>query len=333
MSDNSTAWLVLAFGGDRSYGGNEGYIEDFQRSYVFDSNVQNHKQVRPGALILMRNRERLLGAARVVTISSEPGTKMLRRCPTCGTTSHTHRTTKKPAFKCKSGHEFEFPEIEGRPCINYEAIFGDSFQPAILEVSIKDLRSACPSYADQVSIQRIQLDLLGNAIYSAIPSIDALLEPTISIEALSSEGSPDSFVPNALDRRETILRQLKLRRGQGAFRSRLIERYTARCMISRCPFPFLLEAAHISPYRGENDNAPENGLLLRPDLHTMFDLDILGIEPESLVIHIHPGLAGSEYSAFAGVKLLCGSSRPSRAALLSRWEAFLRRSEDLIDLA
>jgi HNH endonuclease len=33
----------------------------------------------------------------------------------------------------------------------------------------------------------------------------------------------------------------------------------------------ILEAAHISPYRGEEDNHPENGLLLRADLHTLFD--------------------------------------------------------------
>jgi hypothetical protein len=34
---------------------------------------------------------------------------------------------------------------------------------------------------------------------------------------------------------------------------------------------WVLEAAHITPYRGAATNTPSNGLLLRADVHTVFD--------------------------------------------------------------
>ncbi|MEO2018753.1 MAG: HNH endonuclease signature motif containing protein [Fuerstiella sp.] len=50
----------------------------------------------------------------------------------------------------------------------------------------------------------------------------------------------------------------------------------------------VLEAAHIRPYRRPEDNDVQNGLLLRADIHTLFDLNLLGIEPGTWQIHIHP---------------------------------------------
>jgi putative restriction endonuclease len=37
-------------------------------------------------------------------------------------------------------------------------------------------------------------------------------------------------------------------------------------------------------YRGMKDNDPSNGLLLRTDIHTLYDLNLLGIEPDSLKV-------------------------------------------------
>lgn len=87
----------------------------------------------------------------------------------------------------------------------------------------------------------------------------------------------------------------------------------------------MLEAAHISPYRGENDKHPENGLLLRSDVHTLFDLDLIGIEPHHLHVVLHPEVA-PEYGRFADVSLACESEqRPSREALRLRYPRFQQR--------
>ncbi|MBW4559996.1 MAG: HNH endonuclease [Mojavia pulchra JT2-VF2] len=87
----------------------------------------------------------------------------------------------------------------------------------------------------------------------------------------------------------------------------------------------VLEAAHISPYRGTDDNHPDNGLLLRADLHTLFDLNLLGINPESLEVKFHPKVLQTHYQKLDGRKLICSQYQPSQSALVSRWKEFLNR--------
>jgi putative restriction endonuclease len=74
------------------------------------------------------------------------------------------------------------------------------------------------------------------------------------------------------DMRDWALRCIAARRGQAAFRAALIDAYGGRCSITGCDAVEALEAAHISPYKGDHTNDVTNGLLLRADLHTLFDL-------------------------------------------------------------
>lgn len=136
------------------------------------------------------------------------------------------------------------------------------------------------------------------------------------------------FVPQEGDWRTTVFRQIKARRGQQAFRDVLRERYGDQCMISGCGLMDVVEAAHIKPYRGDGDNHPANGLLLRADLHTLFDLDLIGIEPGTLIVRVHPNAKTAGYGGFDGSALKCGSAKPSGEALALRWGLFLRRSRE-----
>jgi hypothetical protein len=140
-------------------------------------------------------------------------------------------------------------------------------------------------------------------------------------------GAQEPFVPQDGDWRAVVFRQIRARRGQQAFRDALRERYGDGCMITGCRLMDVVEAAHIKPYRGAADNHPANGLLLRADLHTLFDLDLLGIEPGTLIVRVHPDAEAAGYGEFDGVKLKCSSSKPSGEALALRWEAFGRRRQ------
>jgi hypothetical protein len=135
----------------------------------------------------------------------------------------------------------------------------------------------------------------------------------------------EGFSPQEADRRRTIIRQIKERRGQKEFRDALRKRYGDRCLITGCTLLAVLEAAHIAPYRGAADNHPSNGLLLRADAHTLFDLDLLAIEPENLLVVLHPDLAQSpDYGPLSGKILDCPSHRaPSREAIKRRYDQFL----------
>lgn len=71
--------------------------------------------------------------------------------------------------------------------------------------------------------------------------------------------------------------QVARRRGQAAFRAALLEAYDGKCCVTGCALKDALEAAHIAPYRGDHSHHVQNGLLLRSDIHTLFDLGLLVI--------------------------------------------------------
>jgi len=141
------------------------------------------------------------------------------------------------------------------------------------------------------------------------------------------ESNHDPYALDGSDSRERALRQIRLRRGQQKFRNALRKRYGDRCVVTGCEVLALLEAAHISPYRGDNDNHPENGVLLRADIHTLFDLNLLAFHPGELKVVLHPDVI-KEYAGISGGPLRCApKSVPSKAALQLRYEVFLARSQ------
>jgi len=102
------------------------------------------------------------------------------------------------------------------------------------------------------------------------------------------------------DSRQRQLRQIAERKGQPRFRRMLLEAYGGRCAITGCDAVQALEAAHIAPYRGEESNHPQNGLLLRADLHTLFDLGLIGVNPGTMRVVISPELEATVYRDLEG---------------------------------
>jgi predicted restriction endonuclease len=97
-----------------------------------------------------------------------------------------------------------------------------------------------------------------------------------------------------------LLRAILVRKGQAQLRRTLLRAYGERCAISRCGVAQVLEVAYILPFSHHKTNHPSNTLLLRSDLHLLFDLHLLTIDPETLTVLIAPGLAHSCYGTMAG---------------------------------
>jgi hypothetical protein len=127
-----------------------------------------------------------------------------------------------------------------------------------------------------------------------------------------------SFNPSDISTaRETTLRAIAVRRGQSGFRQRLISAYSGQCAVSGSAPLEVLEAAHIVPYRGEDTNVTQNGLLLRADWHTLFDLGYWWVE-DDYTIRVSDTLRGSAYHALDGQRLIlpiASDDYPSVAAL------------------
>ena len=77
---------------------------------------------------------------------------------------------------------------------------------------------------------------------------------------------------------KSILTRVRL--GQGAFRVLVTDAYTRRCSVTGERTLPVLEAAHIKPYAVAGPHAVSNGLLLRSDVHKLFDTGYLTITNE-----------------------------------------------------
>ena len=71
------------------------------------------------------------------------------------------------------------------------------------------------------------------------------------------------------------------RLGQGSFRALITDAYSYRCAITRERTLPVLQAAHIRPYAEGGSHELSNGLLLRSDLHTLFDQHYLTVDPNN----------------------------------------------------
>lgn len=132
------------------------------------------------------------------------------------------------------------------------------------------------------------------------------------------------FTPKSLEeaKKKTIISIVR-RQGQSEFRQTLLEIYNYRCAITECDVSEALEAAHIIPYIATENNNPSNGLLLRADLHTLFDLNLITIDPEKLEVILDPRLRQSSYGQFHSKRLQLPQNQlywPKKEALKWRCE-------------
>ena len=133
------------------------------------------------------------------------------------------------------------------------------------------------------------------------------------------------------DRRRTACRSVAVRQGQGLFRADLMRAYGRACAFTGTVSEGVLEAAHIFPYRGAQSNHVTNGILLRADIHTLFDAFQIAVDA-SYRIHVGPGVNDDHYRALDGTTMGLPDnpeSWPAEAALADHWRdcEFVRRGD------
>lgn len=106
----------------------------------------------------------------------------------------------------------------------------------------------------------------------------------------------------------------RARLGQGAFRILVTEAYSRKCAITAERTLPVLESAHIKPFAKSGPHRTNNGILLRSDLHKLFDLGYITIT-EDYHIEVSKKIKqeyenGRAYYALHGNKLLNLPSNP-----------------------
>ncbi|WP_161809495.1 HNH endonuclease [Stenotrophomonas panacihumi] len=137
-------------------------------------------------------------------------------------------------------------------------------------------------------------------------SVRQVADPA-SIGVSKAEDEADSagtFEPESIiDARDRVYSSIVRRRGQSEFRKALLAAYGGRCAVTGSDVIEILEAAHVHPYRGAATNVTANGLLLRADIHTLFDLYLISIDPPTRTVCISPKLARTMCAELRGVTL------------------------------
>lgn len=156
--------------------------------------------------------------------------------------------------------------------------------------------------------------------------------PLSELERAQAQAQEEAFaqeppITSDHDARVWALTAVALRQGQAAFRAQILEAYGHQCAITGCKAIAVLEAAHIVPYRGEHTHRLDNGLPLRADIHTLFDLGLLWITDE-LKVALADSLAGTEYADLAGQALRApkrAEDRPNPAHLEAHRQLALQK--------
>lgn len=99
------------------------------------------------------------------------------------------------------------------------------------------------------------------------------------------------------------------RYGQPEFRKNVLAAYNGRCAITGTKVERVVEAAHVRPYSEDGQSRVSNGILMRSDIHALFDSGLLGIEPMNgepgvYLVRLSPSLrCDPDYWKFNGQRI------------------------------
>lgn len=143
--------------------------------------------------------------------------------------------------------------------------------------------------------------------------IESAIQAMRTEAGVSSEPTAAEVPAQPLETELQRFSQVQVRPHQTAFREAVFRKCDGKCVISGCDVPEAVEAAHLSGRNWrEGHNSSEDGILLRRDLHALYDSGLLEISGDGLV-HFDSAV-GSHYQQFEGVQVVT-SSNLRRAAL------------------
>jgi putative restriction endonuclease len=108
------------------------------------------------------------------------------------------------------------------------------------------------------------------------------------------------------------------RLGQQSFKAVVLNAYHRQCAITGGKIRPVLQAAHIRPLPAGGEHRLDNGLLLRSDVHTLYDRGYLGVDPQYRLL-VSPRLReefgnGEQFYARAGQVIAIPERRAERPA-------------------
>lgn len=296
------------------------YADDPESHYVYDNKVANSRKVMEGDLAVIRNSHHVLGVGWIDRIEVAPPSEKIRyRCPTpdCGNPSLKFRKTKALAYRCdRCGNEFNDRLEELLTVEVSTANYARTFKKAEPPIPVDAIK---PLYLSQSWLNPIrELNAAQvRSVLGALMEVDMLWRSAYEDVNIQIRGGHGVGVSRP-------------RYGQQRFRQTMLDRFGGTCAFTGPQPPEALQAAHLSQYSETAEHDVRGGLLLRSDLHRLFDDCLITIDPDSWTIEVSPQLSAYPDLVALQGKPLCvaESRRPKReyieahaAKARSRWES------------
>ncbi|MFD6065460.1 HNH endonuclease [Rhodococcus wratislaviensis] len=307
LSDGRTAWLTLSTTSDyRRLVGGDKYDDNPESHYSWNSLVTHHSTVQPGDVFVLWNKKILLGMSIVEQIEIGEGKAKRARCIYCGRAAVVERKKKLPRYKCDNcGEEFgESPKIEMVDVKTYRSNHAQAWTSLEGLLDGRQLRTLCVSPKAQDSFRRLRWGAFQQAIHGVTTG-----DPFGALVAVGNQIAGGHTTA-----------MTRVRRGQGAFRAQLLAEYGHRCALTGpCP-PEALEAGHLYSYAKVGQHRNQGGLLLRRDLHRLFDTGLLAVDVAG-VIHLAEELRGyPSYALLHGAPVQIPLTEAHRHWLKLHWQ-------------
>lgn len=260
----ATAWFVLAVGSARDTGGNDGYDDDPSRHYDWDSTVPQRENVKPGDIIAPWDKQKLLGVSVIEWIQTGSDVKPTYVHEPCGKGRLKPLKDSELAWWCRTCR-VHFPERlkVDTPVTTYRSHHSRAWQDLEGVLSGAQVRLLCDKPQAQHAMRPARWEKVR----------DALRQAGADLPAVATDGA------RALIRGGRRPATVQVRQGQGAFRQRLLDEQGETCAFSGPTPSAALEAAHLYSYADSGEHHEYGGLLLRRDLHRLFDLGHIAVEP------------------------------------------------------
>lgn len=273
------AWSFLTIEeGRRQFTGNLGYDDVLERYYSFDSTVPNHGRIEAGDLAVLRDNAFILGCGWIDDIETSSASKPQFRCPTCGKAGFKARTKIVPRFRCGNCRsDFDTPVEREVEVTVFRAVYARTWRPLDEALRPRDIADAYLSKAAQHAIRPLDIDAFQRALrLTALPDAPEWRVGRVDTAAITG----------GLTRRSVPTRV-----GQQRFRQAMLERFGECCAVLGPQPPAVLEAAHLYAFAEKPEHHVRGGLLLRRELHALFDRGLLVIDPDAWVVRLAPLLA------------------------------------------
>jgi hypothetical protein len=272
------AWSFLSLERTARLGLDEtAYPDELGVRYAYDTYVAHHAEVQTGDLAVIRDDRVVLGAGWIDKIQVGEGHKTRRRCPACRSTAYKFRYTVTPHFRCAACFaEFDQPEQNDVTVKHFNADYSRTWRPADSLFGVAELSPIYASRAAQHSIRRLDFSLL-----------KPMLLAHLSVSELWLSDRLDSDVGVRGGYRTSLG---KTRLGQQRFREEMLGRFGRNCAFTGPQPAETLEAAHLYFFSITPHHDLRGGLLLRRDLHALFDRGLVTIDPTDWCIDVAPSL-------------------------------------------